>query len=282
MSPAGETVAPDGVVLRWTTLGDGPPVLLLHGFPETRASWRGVQGALAQAGYRAIAPDVRGVGSSDARPDVDYGAHALAADVAALARDVGGGAPVPVVGHDWGGIQAWWAAMLHPEMVERLVVLNVAHPLAYSTERRRPSYRLLTAAFEHPRLLDLVSRATADGPARVVLRFDPVRPVARELVDEYRAAWALPGRMATTLAKDRAERRDRSRVAGWTRPVTCPVLTIWGDRDRYWPPSGAHPPAALVPCLRAEHLPNATHWVVHDEPERVTEKVLEFLGGPRP
>jgi pimeloyl-ACP methyl ester carboxylesterase len=144
--------------------------------------------------------------------------------------------------------------MLHPESVERLVVLNVAHPLVYSTQRRRLSYRLLTLAFEAPRALDLVSRATRFAPSRLVLRYDPVRPSSPDLVAEYVEAWRQPRATATSLAKDRAERRHRHRVPAMVRPVSCPVMTIWGDQDSYWGADGAHPPHDLASDVRVEHL----------------------------
>jgi pimeloyl-ACP methyl ester carboxylesterase len=111
--------------------GDGPTVLLLHGWPDTSALWDEVTPLLVEAGFRVAVPDLRGCGRSDKPSDVDdYGMHHLVGDVVAVIEALGDG-KVILVGHDWGAALAWAVAMYRADLVERLVVLSVGHPTAF-------------------------------------------------------------------------------------------------------------------------------------------------------
>lgn len=140
-------VSANGIRIHVVEAGTGPLVLLLHGFPEFWWSWRHQLTALAAAGYRAVAPDLRGYGASD-KPPRGYDAMTLAADVAGIVRALGE-ADATVVGHDWGGILAWSVAALHPTVVRRLAVVSVPHPLCWpaallrDAEQRRASTYML-------------------------------------------------------------------------------------------------------------------------------------------
>src|SRR5690242_12831972 len=118
--------------------GNGPLVVLLHGFPEFWYTWRRQIPALAQAGFHAVAPDMRGYNLSDKPAGVRaYRVPALVEDVAGLIRACGA-ARATVIGHDWGGLVAWAFAMEHPEMLDRLVILNSPHPRAMARAIRTP------------------------------------------------------------------------------------------------------------------------------------------------
>ncbi|MFL6863675.1 MAG: alpha/beta fold hydrolase, partial [Allosphingosinicella sp.] len=119
-------ISANGVRLHAAEAGQGPLVLLLHGFPQFWWAWRAELTGLAAAGFRVVAPDLRGYGASD-KPPRGYDLPTLSADVAALVRALGEQDAV-VVGHDWGGLLAWTTAALHPRSVRRLVVLSMAHP----------------------------------------------------------------------------------------------------------------------------------------------------------
>jgi epoxide hydrolase 4 len=117
------------VRLHYVGAGAGPLVVLLHGFPQLWIAWRYQIPALVEAGYRIVAPDLRGYNLSDRPPRVrDYRSAVLVSDVVEL-LDALGSDRARVVGHDWGGALAWWLAMDHPERMQRLVVLNAPHPL---------------------------------------------------------------------------------------------------------------------------------------------------------
>src|SRR5919199_846997 len=118
----------NGVRLHYVEAGEGPLVVLLHGFPEFWYSWRKQIPALAAAGFRVLAPDLRGYNLSDKPPGTHaYRMEMLTADVAGLIAHAGGGRAA-VVGHDWGGAVAWMMPLRHPAAVSRLVILNAPHP----------------------------------------------------------------------------------------------------------------------------------------------------------
>src|SRR5437868_5162254 len=124
--------------LHYVEAGDGPLVVLLHGFPEFWYSWRHQIPALAAAGFRALAPDLRGYNESDKPAGVaSYRLSVLVQDVAGLIEQTGAGRAV-VVGHDWGGALAWAVAILRPDLVDRLAILNAPHPAAYFRELGNP------------------------------------------------------------------------------------------------------------------------------------------------
>jgi len=264
---------------------DRPPVLLLHGFPEFWYSWRHQIPALAAAGFRVVAPDLRGYNLSDKPPRVaDYRLDRLAADVAALVRQVAGeNGRAHVVGHDWGGVVAWHLAMHHPEVVEKLVILNAAHPAAYWRELRRPAQLLRSwyvFFFQLPRVPEVFVRARAFRSLRDVFRKEPARPGAfsEADIDAYVEAFAKPGALTAAMNYYRAAFRDGIGAAGRTvRPIGAPTLLIWGEREKYAVPAVTRGLEAWVPNLRIERLPDATHWVQHDEPETVNRLLLSFL-----
>jgi pimeloyl-ACP methyl ester carboxylesterase len=277
---------PAGVRVHFVAAGPttGPPVLLLHGFPEFWYGWRHQLPALAAAGFRAVAPDGRGYNLSDKPPRVaDYAIERLVADVVGLARALGG--RVSLVGHDWGGVVAWFVAMRHPEVVERLAILNAPHPAAYFRELRRslaqPARSWYTVFFQLPWLPEAVALAGDCAVMRQTLRRDPARPGAFSDRDvaEYVRAWSHPRAMTCAINYYRAAFRNLSLVRDRTERIDCPTLLVWGMRDRYLVPALADGLETWVPQLRVERLPHASHWVQHDEPDTVNRLLIEFLTG---
>jgi epoxide hydrolase 4 len=126
------------VRLHYVKAGDGPLIVLLHGFPEFWFGWRLQITPLAAAGFRVVAPDLRGYTSHRGRPGLAaYTADRLAADVRGLIRELGAESAL-LVGHDWGGTVAWATAIIHPEVVDRLAILNAAHPRRLQQGLRSP------------------------------------------------------------------------------------------------------------------------------------------------
>lgn len=208
---------------------DGRPVLLLHGFPESRHCWRQVVDVLVDAGYRCLVPDQRGY-SPGARPD-DVSAYALpylAADALAITAALG--APIfDVVGHDWGGMVAWTLAARHPERVRSAVVVSTPHPAALaramaadSDQRERSAYvqEFRRDGVEEGMLLD------AGAPIRQRLRGAGLpAPIA----DEYAETMLEPGRLTGALSWYRALDADLAMATPPVRDV--PTTYVWGDRD---------------------------------------------------
>jgi pimeloyl-ACP methyl ester carboxylesterase len=263
---------------------DAPPVVLLHGFPEFWYSWRYQIPALAAAGLRVIAPDMRGYNLSSKPPGVSsYAARRLAADVRDLIHERGASTAC-LAGHDWGAAVAWMTAMAHPEAVERLAILNVPHPRRMLEALRRPSPQLARSwymfFFQLPWLPEQLVRADDWRAFRYGFEHD-ARPGAFTPADieRYREAWSQPGAASAMINYYRAAlRRPPSRRAGGLARVQASTLVIWGERDRYLGTELAEPDRADVPRLeRVVRLPEASHWVQHDEPERVSELLIGFF-----
>jgi pimeloyl-ACP methyl ester carboxylesterase len=270
------------VRLHYVEAGEGPLVVLLHGFPEFWYSWRFQVPALARAGFRVVAPDMRGYNLSDKPSRVrDYRVELLARDVERLVLACGE-ERAAVVGHDWGAAVAWAAAMLHPRRVEQLAVLNVPHPVRFLEGMRMPRQLLRSwyvFFFQLPLMPEVGARAGNFALFRHYFRNDLVRPgaISSEDVERYVAALSRPGALTSAINYYRALLRDLRRLLWLVRRVEAPVLVIWGEQDRYLEPALAEPDRKWVPDLQVERLPDASHWVQQDRPERVNRLLLEFL-----
>jgi pimeloyl-ACP methyl ester carboxylesterase len=262
----------------------GPAVVLLHGFPDFWYSWRHQLPALAAAGFRAIAPDMRGYNLSSKPAETSaYEPRRLAGDIRELIRERGA-SKACVAGHDWGAAVAWVVAMAHPEVVERLAILNVPHPRRMLGALRRPGRQIAKSwymfFFQLPWLPERAVRAGDWWSFRRGFEHD-ARPGAftPEDIARYREAWSQPGAAAATINYYRASmRRPAAARRGGLGPVTAPTLVIWGERDRYLGAELAEPDRADVPGLeRVVRLPEASHWVQHDEPDRVSELLIGFF-----
>jgi epoxide hydrolase 4 len=270
----------NGIRLHCAEEGRGPLVLLLHGFPECWASWRYQIPALAAAGFRVVAPDLRGYGTSDKPRGLDaYRVDVLAEDVARLVTALGE-EKAAVVGHDWGGALTWYAAMWHPERVSRLAVLNCPHPsrmsraLKTARQWRRSFYMLL---FQAPLLPEAALRARDFASLRLLFRTDPRRPGAYSDADieEIVRAAAQPGALTAMIDWYRAMLRRRPHKR-W-QPIDQPALVVWGEKDRFLLPELAEPDRAWVRDLRVLRLPQASHWVQADAPDEVNAALVAFL-----
>ena len=270
------------VRLHCVEAGSGPLVLLLHGFPEFWYTWRHLIPALAAAGFRVVAPDMRGVNTSS-KP---HGVAAYAIDV--LVKDIDdliaalGAERAHVVGHDWGSGIAWSFAMQHPEHLQRLAILNGPHPQRLLSGLRKPSQLLKSwymFFFQLPLLPELVMRRNGFAMLLSGMRNDPTRPGAysEDDIARYREALARPGALTAFINYYRGMRKVRPRMSWET--IRADTLIIWGERDKYLGRDLAVPDARLVTNARVEYLPDGTHWVHHDEPERVAELLIAFLRG---
>jgi epoxide hydrolase 4 len=273
----------EGVRLHYLEAGDGPLVVLLHGFPDFWYSWRFQIPKLASAGFRVVAPDMRGYNLSSKPAGVGaYGIDLLAADVRGLIRERGAESAF-LAGHDWGAAVAWATAMNHPEVVRRLAILNVPHPRRFLRGLRRPRQLLRSwyiFFFQLPALPERAARARRWSFFRYGLEHD-ARPGAftPQDVERYIEAWSQRGALTAMLNYYRAVfRRSPRRTMARIRPIEAPTLVIWGERDRYLERELAEPDRADVPNLeRVVRVPDASHWVQHDEPDHVAELLMEFF-----
>jgi pimeloyl-ACP methyl ester carboxylesterase len=272
----------NNVRLHWVEAGAGRPVLLLHGFPQCWWMWRHQMQPLADAGFRVIAPDLRGYNLSDKPSGVSaYRMENLVADVEGLIRQTGL-KRAHVVGHDWGGLIAWWLAMLSPDRVERLAILNAPHPAAFRREIRMPDQMLRSwyaAAVQLPVLPEIAIRRDDFALLESAFRASTVRPgaITDEDIRRYKEAAARPGALTAMLNYYRAAAR---RPNPDTRRIEHPVLLIWGEQDQALTIRMTHGLEEWVPNLRIVRLPEASHWVAEEAPERVTALLTDFLIQP--
>ena len=273
----------NGIRLHYVEAGQGPPVVLLHGFPEYWYSWRHQIPALAQAGFHVVAPDMRGYNLSD-RPHAwrSYDIDILARDVAGLIDHLGEG-PAYLAGHDWGAAVAYQTAMRHPEHLRKLAILNVPH-----TERMLAGFRTLRQLrkswymffFQIPGLPERLMARDGFSFAKRSLRADSPGAFSDQDLERYAQAWAQPGALTGMVNYYRAALRRSPRGAlSRLTPIQTQTLVIWGMRDRHLGSELAEPLPQWVPNVRVERLPAATHWVQHDEPQRVSELLIDFFGG---
>jgi len=269
------------VRLHYVEAGSGPLVVLLHGFPEFWFGWRLQIAQLAAAGFRVVAPDLRGYNESS-RPDgvKAYAADKLADDINGLIHALGAESAF-LVGHDWGGTVAWTTAMNHPEVVDRLVILDAAHPRTLGKGLFKPRQLLRSWYFFFFALPWLPERIVRARRFRFFRRFlRDARPAyTPEEMDRYVEAWSQPGSAAAMIDYYRASVRTPPKKAkAAIRTISAPTLVIWGQRDRFLGPTLAEPSRTDVPNLdRVVRLPDSSHWVHHDEAERVNELLVDFF-----
>ena len=260
---------------------DGQLVILLHGFPEFWYGWRYQIDTLAEAGFWVWSPDQRGYNLSDKPAGIaGYGIDTLAADVVGLI-DAAGRKKAVVVGHDWGAAVAWWTAATYPERVERLVVLNVPHPVVMKQFASRDLGQILRSwyigFFQLPWLPETLSRLGNWAMLMRTLRKSS-RPGTFPDADlqEYRKAWSQPGAFTAMVNWYRAALRKPPSRQPSIR-ITVPTLLIWGVRDQFLKREMAQPSIDLCDNGRVVYFENATHWVQHEEAERVSELIKEVV-----
>lgn len=269
-----------GVSLHAVSIGQGRPVLLVHGFPQHWWMWRPVMKQMAEAGFRAIAVDQRGMGGSDIPPS-GFDKKTLASDLAAVmdALDVRAAA---VVGYDHGGGTALALAYEHPERVERLVVLEYAPPgfgyeAGLTAAPGNVNWQL--AFFTHP---DVAVQFLA-GKERELLAWyfwhwshDP-DAVPQDDFEVYVRQLQKPGALRGGFMHFASVFQDRALFEAWaaSRKLAMPVLAIGGQVA-----AGAYPEMAmraLATDVRGVVIPSAGHWLVEEQPRALADQLLSFL-----
>jgi pimeloyl-ACP methyl ester carboxylesterase len=281
----------NGLRLRAAVAGDGPLVVMLHGFPESWYSWRHQIRALSPS-YKCVAPELRGYGESDAPRGVEnYRVEELAGDLRGLIHDFGRERAV-VIGHDWGGAIAWVASLMHPEVVERLVILNCPHPRQMG-RLLRSSFRQLVRSwyiffFQLPWLPELMMRAGNFFLPMQAMRAGAVHKDAFSEADlEYfRKALSPPYSVTAALNYYRAlARRDllgEPAAGHWlARKVEAPTLIIWGEQDIALTRELTYGMEDLFACgFTVRYVPDSGHWVQQEKPELVNQLIADFLSTP--
>ncbi len=279
-----ERVAGDGVDLHVVTAGEGPPVILLHGFPENWRSWQRQIPALAAAGFSVWVPDMRGYNLSGKPSEQNaYQLDHLVADVAALVRATGY-PRAHIVGHDWGGIIAWTFADKHPELVDRLVILNAPHLKIYVQEVRHPrqmfkSWYMLF--FLLPRLPELALSANNFKAVHDMFKLRPARKGAfsDKDIEAYIKALSQPGALTAALNYYRANLTIANmRKIALSTPINAETLVIWGELDPALGIQLLEGLERIAPRLRVHRIQDSSHWIQNEAPDEVNRIMIDFLG----
>lgn len=279
-----EFIDANGIRFHCLTDGTGPLVLLLHGFPQCSYEYRNLIPALARAGYRAVAPDMRGFGDTSRPARIeDYALQTLGDDVAALV-DAFGERNAHVLGHEWGGIVAAEAALSHPDKVDRLILVNgppvitLGRAIHHSWRQRiRSSYVLF---YRIPRLPEWCLTALHGRVLSVLLSGGAFsaedRAVYRDAICKPRAAWAGLAyyRSIAHTIKD-----DSNRLRG--KRISAPTLVLWGERD--WTlrrDLALRLDGQFTNPPRKVFFSDVGHWVIEARPDEVARAVIGFIGRP--
>jgi pimeloyl-ACP methyl ester carboxylesterase len=278
------TVPTNGVHLHVVEAGpeSGPLLILLHGFPEFWYGWHRQIEPLAAAGFHVLVPDQRGYNLSDKPASIPaYNIDNLARDIVGLI-DEAGATKAYVVGHDWGGAVGWWLGVKHPERLAKLALLNIPHPLVMKravrkdpVQRKKSSYIFF---FQLPWLPERSFRKN-DFARGVKSLQGSSRPGTFGDADLalYREAWSQPGEVRSMIHWYRASLRSQPEPPASPR-VRVPTLLLWGEKDRFLGREMAQPSIDLCDDGRLVFVAEASHWIQHEEPERVTRELLGFFG----
>jgi pimeloyl-ACP methyl ester carboxylesterase len=287
------SVSANGTRFHVAESGDGPLVLMLHGFPQFWWTWRQQLSSLSEAGFRVVAPDLRGYGGSD-KPPRGYDLVTAASDAAGLVRSLGEANAI-VVGHDWGGLIAWTMAAYHPKVVRRLAIVSMPHPLrlraavlsAPFAQARSMTYAL---GFQLPMLPE--RRLLKDGARRVGQLLEawsgPGWPDP-ETEQRYQDAMSVPSAVHSALEYHRWYLRSRFRPDGirYTRmmrsPIQAPTLHLHGALDPCVLPNAARGSGVHVEApYRWRLLDGAGHFPHEEVPERFDLELRSWLADPEP
>lgn len=263
---------------------DGPLVLLLHGFPEFWWSWRHQLVGMGDAGFRVVAPDLRGYGGSD-KPPRGYDAYTLSSDVAGMIRALGA-REAHLVGHDWGGVLAWTVATLHPGIVASLGIVDMPHPLRLRESLLRDRAQARASSyigfFQLPKAPE--ARLLKDDSAYVeqlLSRWGGPGFPDPETARRCREAMQIPGVAHSSLEWYRWAVRSLTRPSGvrflrlLARGVQAPVLQLHGALDSCLLPSTAHGSGAWAHGgYELQVLDSVGHFAHEEDPAAVTEALV--------
>src|SRR5271170_1040844 len=259
---------------------NGPVVLLLHGFPEFWYSWHKQIAPLASAGFRVIVPDQRGYNqSSKPRGASNYAIPNLVSDVIAIADQLNAD-KFFLAGHDWGAAVAWSVALLHPNRLSKLAILNVPHPavmIRYLKTNLRQLRRSWYMFFFQLPLLPEAAFSAFHYRLGVRSLVNSGRPgtFTEEDLAQYRAAWSQPGALTAMINWYRAAARYRSKFPD--TKVHVPTRILWGMRDAFLLPEMGHDSLRYCDTADLHTFANASHWLQHEEPARVSDLLINFF-----
>jgi pimeloyl-ACP methyl ester carboxylesterase len=267
----------NGLRMQVQSAGQGPAVVLLHGFPDSHVVWRKQIAPLVAAGFRVLAPDLRGCGDSDMPRAVDaYRLQHVCADVLAMMDQLGID-KARVVGHDWGAAVGWMLCMTAPQRVEQYVALSVGHPAAFA---RAGFLQYLRSSYMMWFLLPgLAEQSLSVGDFYLLHRFTKDRTQVRYWMKSLRE----PGRLTAALNYYRANVPRAIALGARREPVQVPVMGVWSSGDVALGEAQMRDSSAYVAqSFRYERIEGADHWLQVTAAERVNALLLDFFAAAAP
>jgi len=268
----------NGIKLHTIIAGSGEPLILLHGFPDFWYGWKNVISGLKDE-FKLIVPDMRGYNLSEKPEGIEnYTLDILIEDIKGLSEKLGFN-EFNLVGHDWGGMVSWALAEKYPEILKKLIVLNAPHPKIFrklitkdNDQKKASGYigRFLKEGenflFENNfQALQLSVFGTAKNK-KAFSEFDK---------EKYIEAWSQPGALTGGVNYYRANRRYEE----WSGIINVPTLVIFGMKDMFVLPKVLEGLEDFIKDLKIVRIKNASHWVMHDDPELVNSSIQSFLKG---
>ncbi|PSR52128.1 alpha/beta hydrolase [Adhaeribacter arboris] len=256
-----------------------PLILFLHGFPELGQAWYRQLYFFAGPGFHVVAPNQRGYNQSSKPSGVKaYTIQHLTTDIAGLIKQLTSG-KVYLVGHDWGGAVAWAMALRYPELIEKLIILNMPHPaVMHEHLRDNPKQRhrsWYAGFFQLPILPELLCRAFNYRSLEKTLvntalpnTFSPAQ------IALYKKAWRQPGALTAMINWYRAYRYEPITNP---EPIVLPTLLVWGKKDVFLRTEMAQPSIEKCRHGQLKFIDEATHWLHHEKPDVVNQFILEFI-----
>ncbi|MEH2451404.1 alpha/beta fold hydrolase [Nostoc sp.] len=275
-----EYITTNGLKLHYVTQGEGPLMLMLHGFPEFWYSWRHQIPEFAQD-FKVVALDLRGYNDSDKPTEQSaYVMHEFLQDVEGVIKALGYQKCV-LVGHDWGGAIAWNFAYAHPQMVEQLIILNLPHPAKFAQGLRTPQQLLRSYymfIFQLPWVPELLLQSSDYQAIEKAFKGTAVNKSAftKADIDAYKNAAAKRGALTAMLNYYRNIFQQRMLNPSWG-VLEVPTLMIWGENDTALGKELTYDTAAYVRDFQIKYIPNCGHWVQQEQPELVNQHMREFL-----
>jgi epoxide hydrolase 4 len=280
------TLTSNGVTLHYVTQGEGPLMLMLHGFPECWYSWRHQIQEFSQD-YKVVAVDLRGYNESDKPTDPSaYRMSEFIQDIQGLITGLGYERCI-LVGHDWGGAIAWNFAYHYPQLVEKLIVLNIPHPAKFAEGIRSNPQQILRSfyifLFQLPMLPEWLIQFNHYQAIELMLKGMAVNKntFSPEDLATYKNAVAKPGALTAMLNYYRNLFWEVISDNNWD-VLEVPTLMIWGENDTALGKELTHGTESYVRNLRIHYIPNCSHWVQQEKPEQVNQYMRQFLSPTSP
>jgi epoxide hydrolase 4 len=275
-----EYITTNGIKLHYVTQGEGPLMLMLHGFPQFWYSWRHQIPEFAK-NFKVVALDLRGYNDSDKPKEQSaYVMDEFIQDIQGVIKGLGYQKCV-LVGHDWGGAIAWCFAYAHPEMLERLIILNMPHPAKFTQGLRTPQQMLRSTYaffFQLPWLPEFLIQSSDYQAIETAFKGMAINKsvFTKADIDAYKDAAAKRGALTAMLNYYRNASEHKMFKENWGI-LQVPTLMIWAEKDTALGKELTYGTEAYVKDFQIKYIPNCSHWVQQEQPELVNQYMHEFL-----